>query len=63
MLLNKFTQKFLSSTTDKNKINFLFTYHSRFIPEGVAEASQMFLRDPTVYQYDSAMRNIIMCNP
>jgi hypothetical protein len=24
------------------------TYHSRFIPEGVAEASQIFLRDPHV---------------
>jgi hypothetical protein len=24
---------------------FYFTYHSRFIPEGLAEASQIFLRD------------------
>jgi hypothetical protein len=33
-------------------LNYLFiyihTYHSRFIPEGVAEASQIFLRDTHV---------------
>jgi hypothetical protein len=27
---------------------FLIPYHSRFIPEGVAEASQIFLRDAHV---------------
>jgi hypothetical protein len=29
-------------------INYIHTYHSRFIPEGVAEASQIFLRDAHV---------------
>jgi hypothetical protein len=28
--------------------NMYHTYHSRFIPEGVAEASQIFLRDAHV---------------
>jgi hypothetical protein len=32
------------------------TYHSRFIPEGVAEASQIFLRDshvlPKLFSYE-----------
>jgi hypothetical protein len=26
-------------------IGYIHTYHSRFIPEGVAEVSQIFLRD------------------
>jgi hypothetical protein len=34
------------------------TYLSHFIPEGIAEISQMFLRDtPTFYQKGLAMRN------
>jgi hypothetical protein len=33
----------------------IHTYHSRFIPEGVPEISQIFLRDSL--QNDSAMRN------
>jgi hypothetical protein len=28
-----------------------YTYHSRFIPEGVAEVSQIFLETPTFYQH------------
>jgi hypothetical protein len=34
---------------------YIHTYHSRFIPEGVAEASQIFLRHahviPIIYYY------------
>jgi hypothetical protein len=34
-----------------NKINtYIHTYHSRFIPEGAAEASQILLRDAHVLQ-------------
>jgi hypothetical protein len=33
----------------------LHTYRSRFIPEGLAEASQIFLRDAHVYQNYLAM--------
>jgi hypothetical protein len=37
---------------------YINTYHSRFIPEGVAETSQIFLQmAPTLYQNDLAMRN------
>jgi hypothetical protein len=32
----------------KTKIINIHTYHSRFIPEGVAEVSQIFLRDTDV---------------
>jgi hypothetical protein len=35
---------------------YIHTYHSRFIPEGVAEASQIFLRDahvlPQLFSYE-----------
>jgi hypothetical protein len=31
-----------------NQFIHIHTYHSRFIPEGVAEASQIFLRDTHV---------------
>jgi hypothetical protein len=37
---NTFWQVVRARTTD-----LLHTYHSRFIPEGVAEVSQIFLRD------------------
>jgi hypothetical protein len=39
-------------------VNYLFihTHHSRFIPEGVAEESQIF-ETPTFYQNYLAMRN------
>jgi hypothetical protein len=37
---------------------YIHTYQSRLVPEGVAEASQIFLRDHTFYQNDMAMRNI-----
>jgi hypothetical protein len=35
-----------------------YTYHLRFIPEGVAEASQIFLRDvlPKLLNYDEYYR-------
>jgi hypothetical protein len=33
------------------------TYHSRLIPKGVAEASQIFLRDAHNLQNDLALRN------
>jgi hypothetical protein len=36
---------------------YIHTYHSRFIPEGVAVVSQIFLRTPTFYQNLLAMRN------
>jgi hypothetical protein len=36
--------------------NYIHIYHSRFIPEGVAEASQIFLRDahvlPKLFGYE-----------
>jgi hypothetical protein len=35
----------------------IHTYHSRYIPQGVAEASQIFLRHVHVYQNDLAMKN------
>jgi hypothetical protein len=35
----------------------IHTYHSRLIPEGVAEAFQIFLQDSTFYQNDLAMKN------
>jgi hypothetical protein len=31
-------------------MGYIHTYHSRFIPEGVAEASQILLRDAHVLQ-------------
>jgi hypothetical protein len=34
----------------------LHTYHSRFTPKGVAEASQIFIRDAYVLQNDLALR-------
>jgi hypothetical protein len=30
--------------------SYIHTYHSRFIPEGVAEVSQIFLQDTHFYQ-------------
>jgi hypothetical protein len=36
---------------------YIHTYHSRFIPEGAAEVSQIFLRDTHVFQNKLAMRN------
>jgi hypothetical protein len=36
--------------------SYIHTYHSRFISVGVAEASQIFVRD-TFYQNYLAMRN------
>jgi hypothetical protein len=44
--------KACKKTQDKN----IHIYHSRFIPEGVAEASQIFLRD--AYVLPKAMRTI-----
>jgi hypothetical protein len=38
---------YLQSAAELND-SFLHTYHSRFIPEGVAEVSQIFLRDTHV---------------
>jgi hypothetical protein len=35
---------------------YIDTNHLRFIPEGVAEVSQIFLRDPTFYQKEIAVR-------
>jgi hypothetical protein len=39
---------------------YLYTYHSRFIPEGVAEVSQIFLRDthvlPKLVSYEEHCR-------
>jgi hypothetical protein len=35
----------------------MYSNHSRFIPKGVAETSQIFLRDTYVYQNQLAMRN------
>jgi hypothetical protein len=41
-------------------LKWLHTYHSRFIPEGVAEASQIFLRDthglPKLFSYEEYCR-------
>jgi hypothetical protein len=42
--------------TQKSVVIYIHTYHSRFIPEGVAEISQIFLRDTHVLQ-KLAMRN------
>jgi hypothetical protein len=40
--------------------NYIHTYHSRFIPEGVAEVSQIFLRDthvlPILVSYEEHCR-------
>jgi hypothetical protein len=36
---------------------YVYTYHSRFIPEGVAEASQIFFGDTHVYHNYLAMSN------
>jgi hypothetical protein len=35
----------------------VYVHTSSFIPEGVAEASQIFLETPTFYQNDLATRN------
>jgi hypothetical protein len=39
---------------------YIHTYHSRFIPKGVAEASQIFLRDthvlPKLFNYEEQCR-------
>jgi hypothetical protein len=41
-------------------ITYIHTYHSRFIPEGVAEVSQIFLRDthvlPKLVRYEEHCR-------
>jgi hypothetical protein len=37
---------------------YIHTYHPRFIPEGVAETSQRFLRDTHFHQNCLAMRNL-----
>jgi hypothetical protein len=41
-------------------ITYILTYHSRFIPEGVAEVSQIFLRDthvlPKLFSYEEHCR-------
>jgi hypothetical protein len=41
----------------KKKYINIHTYHPRFIPEGVAEVSQIFSESPTFYQKVLAMRN------
>jgi hypothetical protein len=38
------------STGDSNRLIHTYTYHSRFIPEGVAEKSQIFFRNQTFNQ-------------
>jgi hypothetical protein len=35
----------------------IHAYHSRFIPEGVAEATQIFFETPTFYRNYLAIRN------
>jgi hypothetical protein len=35
----------MKTNTNNIKRVYIHTYHSRFIPEGVAEASHIFLRD------------------
>jgi hypothetical protein len=44
----------------KYQRSILHTYHSRFIPEGVAEAFQIFLRDTHFFQIYLAMRNNVL---
>jgi hypothetical protein len=39
----------------KYKVTYIHTYHLRFIPEGVAETCQIFLRDTRVLQKNLAM--------
>jgi hypothetical protein len=34
------------------------THHSRFIPEGVAEASQIFVRDATISDATYTLRKV-----
>jgi hypothetical protein len=46
-------QRFIINTT----YIYIHTYHSRFIPEGVAEASQIFLQAAHVLQNYLAMSN------
>jgi hypothetical protein len=41
----------------RHQIAVYFTYHSRFIPKGIAEVSQIFLRDTHVLPKLLAMRN------
>jgi hypothetical protein len=41
----------------------MYTYHLRFIPEGVAEASQIFLETPTFYQNYLAMSSYDTSEP
>jgi hypothetical protein len=42
------------------QIKYIHTYHSRFIPEGVSEASQIYLRDahvlPKLFSYEEYNR-------
>jgi hypothetical protein len=52
---DQITQTFLSSF-----LTYIHTYHSRFIPEGVAEVSQIFLRGthvlPKLVSYEEHCR-------
>jgi hypothetical protein len=40
-------------------LSHIHTYHPRFIPKGVAEASQIFLRDAHVLPNRLGMRNTV----
>jgi hypothetical protein len=48
-----------------NVHTYIHTYHSRFIPEGVAEVSQIFLRDihvlPKLVSYEEHCRQMYKC--
>jgi hypothetical protein len=48
-----------------NIITYIHTYHSRFIPEGVAEVSQIFLRDthvlPKLVSYEEQQCSYHVC--
>jgi hypothetical protein len=52
----KLKMLFLMFSTTTNLHTYIYTYHSRFILEGVAEVSQLFLRDthviPKIVSYE-----------
>jgi hypothetical protein len=45
------------------KINIIYIYHSRFIPEEIAETSQIFLGDTDIYRLIAVHLGVSAVNP
>jgi hypothetical protein len=48
---------FMRGRNSNHNVTYIHACHSHFIPKGVAEASQIFLRDAHVLPFYLAMRN------